>query len=269
VLHVRCPANLSGLALSVLRARRDRRPLWVKYAGNWRPDGPEPWSYRTQRAWLRKGWGTVAVTVNGAGDDPPHVRAFDNPSLSEEDLIRGAAATKAEPIRLAFVGRLVADKGPVTAVEIAARLGGLPLDVVGDGPERTAVEQRADELGVDVNVHGWLDTDGVRRVLAQDHVLLLPSRTEGWPKVLSEAMAYGVVPVAPPLPGVVPVFEETGAGVLATDRTADAFVAALAPVLQDLTERRRAGIAAAGRFTFAAYLDAVRQLFADRWGIEL
>jgi glycosyltransferase involved in cell wall biosynthesis len=268
VLHVRSPANLSGLALAVLRARRDRRPLWVKYAGNWRPDGPEPWTYRAQRGWLRKGWGTVAVTVNGrTADDGDHVRSFANPSLTEDDLTAGAAAAAAkgspDPLRLAFVGRLVADKGPAVAVEVARRLRAqgheVVLDVVGDGPERVD--------GPGVVVHGWLDGAGVRRVLADAHLLLLPSRTEGWPKVLSEAMAYGAVPVAPDISVIGEVFRETGAGLLAADRSAAAFVDAIDGA--DVDAARRAGLAVAPRFTFGTYLEAVDDLFADRWGIRL
>ena len=271
-LHVRCPANLSGLALAVLRGRRDRRPLWVKYAGNWRPDGAEPRSYRTQRSWLRKGWGTMAVTVNGRRpDDGPHVRSFANPSLTAEDLVAGAAAAAAkppaDPLRLAFVGRLVPDKGVAEAVAVAEQLQArghrVTLDVVGDGPERDVL----DRAGVEVTAHGWLDGAGVRRVLATSHVLLVPSRTEGWPKVVSEALAYGVVPVAPDISAIAEVL--AGCGVVATDRRPEAFVEALEPVLADLEPLRRAGLERAERFTFDAYLAAVDDLFAERWGLTL
>jgi glycosyltransferase involved in cell wall biosynthesis len=275
VLHVRCPANLSGLALAVLRARRDHRPLWVKYAGNWAPDGPEPRSYRIQRQWLRRGFGRVAVTVNGrAEDDGPHVHTFANPSLTDDDLRAGAAAATAkpaiEPLRLAFVGRLVADKGPRIAVQVAARLQdagrAVALELVGDGPELEACRTAAHEAGVELVAHGWLGADAVREVLARSHVLLLPSRTEGWPKVLSEAMAYGAIPAAPPISVIPEVFADTGAGVVAADRDPDAFVRALGPVLDDpeeLDRRRAAGLAAAARFTFDTYLEAVDDLFAS------
>jgi glycosyltransferase involved in cell wall biosynthesis len=271
-LHVRCPANLSGLALAVLRGRRDRRPLWVKYAGNWCPDGPEPRSYRTQRTWLRKGWGTMAVTVSGRRpDDGAHVRSFANPSLTADDLLAGARAASAkpagDPLRLAFVGRLVPDKGVAEAVAVAEMLQRdgrrVTLDVVGDGPERDVV----DRAGVEVVAHGWSDAAGVRQVLADSHVLLVPSRTEGWPKVMSEALAYGAVPVTPDISSIASVLGD--AGVVAADRSPAAFVAALTPVLDDLEPLRRAGLERAARFTFDAYLVAVDDLFAERWGVTL
>lgn len=273
VLHVRCPANLSGLALAVLRARRDRRPLWVKYAGNWRPDEPEAWSYRTQRRWLRKGWGTIAVTVNGRGDEPPHVRAFDNPSLTDDDLARGAAASKGEPLRLAFVGRVEPEKGAVEAARVAAlvRATGrdVHLTVVGDGPDLDACRAADPEA----ELTGWLPREGVHDVLAEAHVLLLPSRaSEGWPKVLSEAMAFGAIPVASTVSSIPQVFAETGAGVAVegTDPAdhAEAVLALLADPAR-VDRLRAAGRAAAPRWSFAAYLAAVEAMFDDRWGIRL
>ena len=124
-VHVRCPANVSGLALARLRATRDRRPVWVKYAGNWRPGADDPWSYALQRRWLRRGFGRMAVTVNGRGDDPDHVRAFPNPSLTDDDLAGGRAAAAGKPpleegLRLAFVGRVEPEKGAPEAVAVAA-----------------------------------------------------------------------------------------------------------------------------------------------------
>jgi len=272
VLHVRCPANLSGLALAVLRARRDRRPLWVKYAGNWRPDGSEPWSYRTQRRWLRKGWGRLAVTVNGEGDDPPHVRAFPNPSLTDEELARGASVVKApltDGVRLAFVGRVEPEKGAVVAARVAAGIPGARLTVVGDGPDAAAVRAAFPEA----DLRGWLPRNEVHDVLADAHVLLLPSRaSEGWPKVLSEAMAFGAVPVATAVSSIPQVFARTGAGVVvAGTDPADHTEAVLALVGDEarLAVLRDAGREAARRYTFGAYLAEVEALFADRWGIEL
>ena len=39
-VHVRCPANISLLALLLLRVARRPEPRWAKYAGTWHPDGP-------------------------------------------------------------------------------------------------------------------------------------------------------------------------------------------------------------------------------------
>lgn len=282
VVHVRCPANLSGLALAWLRLRRDRRPVWVKYAGNWRPDGADPWSYRLQRRWLRRGFGQVAVTVNGRGDDPDHVRPFPNPSLTDEELARGAGAadtkeTLEQGVRLAFVGRVEDEKGAPVAVRtaIAVRDAGYPvrLDVVGDGPARAECEALAEAAGLDVRFRGWLPREAVHDVLADAHLALLPSRaSEGWPKVLSEAMAFGAVPVASRVSSVPQVLADTGAGVAVAGTDPRAHAAAVLALLEEpdaLAAHRAAGLAAAPAYGYGAYLEAVAGLFADRWGLEL
>ena len=55
-VHVRCPANLSLLAMLMLTGYRQPPYRWFKYAGNWQPIGQEPWSYTFQRWWLQQGW---------------------------------------------------------------------------------------------------------------------------------------------------------------------------------------------------------------------
>ena len=282
VVHVRCPANISGLALVALRLSRDRRPCWAKYAGNWCPERGDPWSYRLQRRWLRHGFGRLAVTVNGRGDDPEHVRAFANPSLTDEDLARGraAAATKPDPadgVRLAFVGRVEAEKGAPEAVRtaIAVRRVGRPvhLAIVGDGPARDECAALALAADLDITFHGWLDRTGVHDVLADTHVALLASRaSEGWPKVLSEAMAFGAVPVASAVSSVPQVLADTGAGVSVPGTDAEAHAAAVLALLADpaaLDAHRAAGLAAAPAYGFTAYLAAVTALFAERWDLDL
>ena len=96
-VHVRCPANISLLALALLRAARRPEPRWVKYAGNWQPDGAEPWSYAVQRRWLAANHHRGVVTVNGQWPaQPPHVHTFHNPSLTEAQLADARHAAAAQ-----------------------------------------------------------------------------------------------------------------------------------------------------------------------------
>lgn len=283
VIHIRSPANISAVALAYVRARRDPRPCWVKYAGNWRPEGPEPWSYRLQRRWLRRGFANAVVTVNGRWDDRPHVHAFPNPSLTDDDLVRGREqAGRKPPVAdgpaLAFVGRVEQEKGAPQAVAIAASLRrtgvDCTLEVVGDGPAMAECRRLARTAGIEsaVTFHGWTDRLGVQAVLGRSHVLVLPSRSEGWPKVLSEAMAFGAVPVATAISSIPQTFADSGAGVAVDTTDVEAFVRAVTGVIEDparLTDLLAAGFDAARGFTFGAYLDRLGGLFGDAWGIDL
>lgn len=95
--------------------------------------------------------------------------------------------------RFAVVGRLVTRKAVDELLEVFAdRAGPLDrLDIVGDGPERGALEAHADRLGVAdrVRLHGRLDDPSP--IVARADVLIQPSREEGMPNAVLEALAVG------------------------------------------------------------------------------
>jgi glycosyltransferase involved in cell wall biosynthesis len=96
--------------------------------------------------------------------------------------------------------------------------------------------------------------------------MLLPSSSEGWPKVLSEAMAYGVVSVASNVSCIPQILGTTGAGLSLRPDDLDGFAAAVVRLARD-PERwsavSRAAVATAQSFTYDSYLTEVRRLFQE------
>jgi poly(glycerol-phosphate) alpha-glucosyltransferase len=109
-------------------------------------------------------------------------------------------AAHRDPERGVVVARLVADKGVdavVRATDAAAQAAGrrLVLDVLGEGPERGALERIGASLThADVRFHGHVHDVPARFAGASFSVLA--SKTEGHPLVLVESMAQGCIPVA-------------------------------------------------------------------------
>lgn len=104
------------------------------------------------------------------------------------------------PLRCAFLGRLVAYKGPDMLIEAAEpflRDGTMVLDVLGDGPLMPALKEMVAQkgLGHAVTLHGWIDHKEVQSLLSQSQLLTFPSVREFGGGVVLEAMALGVVPV--------------------------------------------------------------------------
>lgn len=275
IVHVRAPANIAMVAMLLLSTRQEPRARWFKYAGNWRPTRGESPSYTMQRLWLQHAPHHGVVTINGEWpDQAPWIRTFYNPSLDDEQLNRGRDIARhkrlAEPVRLLYVGQLLRSKGAGRAIEVLARLRArsfpVMLEVIGDGPDAAEFQALAGTLGVDVAFRGWQAPAAVHDAYREAHVLLLPSESEGWPKVLSEGMAYGLVPVAGAV-GSIPQYLRrfgTGAGLDPTD--VDGFAAKIATYIADpavwLEESRRA-VEAARCFSYSHYLESVDVLLRD------
>ena len=165
-------------------------------------------------------------------------------SVSGKDfMIRDRVAARKElgidPHRqlACFVGNLVFEKGPDILIEALARMGRLmkPLHVamIGDGALRPALEQRARELGLSdaVTFVGACIPERVALWIAASDVLCLPSRREGCPNVVLEALASGR-PVVACAVGGVPELLSSKNGVVAIPDNAEAFASALESALQ-------------------------------------
>lgn len=274
-VHVRCPANISLVALILLTLIRQPRRRWLKYAGNWNPVGREPWSYTFQRWLLRKSWHNGVVTVNGDWpNQPSFVLSFFNPCLNERELLEGrqVSATKqmTDPLRLIFVGRLDSEKGIGRSLQIVARfkaLGGTAVfDVVGDGKDRAKTERLARTLGISDHVvfHGWQPRTALAPLYSRAHLMLLPSSSsEGWPKVLSEAMAYGVVPISSNVSSIAQYLKKFSSGRAFAPANLDAFAESIrwysthTEVWKQESENATRG---AELFSYTRHCNAVRHL---------
>ena len=103
------------------------------------------------------------------------------------------------PLRILFTGRLSPDKN-VDVLLDAMRLlcdsehRDYELRVVGNGPEMASLQQHTRDIGLCDRVEfvGSVPYDSVGPYYANADVLVLASESEGWPKSLTEGMAYGM-----------------------------------------------------------------------------
>jgi glycosyltransferase involved in cell wall biosynthesis len=139
--------------------------------------------------------------------------------------------------RLLFVGRLAAEKAPLTLLEAAARLAragdAFELVMVGDGPLRVEVAARVAALGLRdrVTMTGALAASEVRRQIEDARALVLPSVAEGLPVVLMEAMARGRPVIATDVGGVPELVEPGVSGWLVPARAIEPLAAAMREAL--------------------------------------
>ena len=150
------------------------------------------------------------------------------------------------------VGRLAAQKDFGTLIEAAARWRDLDppplLTIAGDGPLAAGLRQRATALGVDAAFLGR--RDDVPDLLAAATVFVLPSRWEGQPLVLQEALRAGLPIVASRVGGIPDLVGDAAgddAAVLVAPGDAPALAAAVRSVLTDVALAGRLRAAAARR----------------------
>jgi len=156
-----------------------------------------------------------------------------------------------ERVQFVHLGRLGERKGGYDLVDAFA---GLPeglrnrarLVLAGDG-DVEGVRKRAEPLGSTVEVHSWVDARERDRLLTQSDVFALPSRAEGVPMALLEAMAYGLPAITSPVGGIPDVFRGGVDGAFVTPGNIDQIRAAMAKYIVDDAARLNAGRSARAR----------------------
>lgn len=149
------------------------------------------------------------------------------------------------------VCRLVPQKGVDVLLEAFALLP-LPirqtwrLRIVGDGPERASLERQARQLGIAAQVSFEGFCSDSPRFFRQAPIFVLPSRFEGMPNALLEAMGFGLASVVTDAsPGPLELVEPGVTGLVVRTGDAAALAAALQQLVEDPDLQRRCGAAAA------------------------
>jgi glycosyltransferase involved in cell wall biosynthesis len=159
-------------------------------------------------------------------------------------LFRPAARAFRPVKNVLYVGRLSEEKNLATLVEAAGKLVGrfsMRLTLIGDGPVRRALETRAQRLRVPVDFRPFVDHRNLPGCFAEADAFVLPSFTEGHPKVLLEAMSCGVPCVASNVGGNRAILTDGETGCLFDPLDAGALADRLERILREDEFGRRLG----------------------------
>lgn len=160
------------------------------------------------------------------------------------------------------VGRLVPWKGFDTLIEAVATLAStssqhlqsnIHLYILGDGPDRAALEKKAASLQAPVTFLGRVDHDTVLRYLSAAKVFVLNTAYEGFSHLLLEAMAVGVPIVTTPVGGNTELVEDGKSGLFVTQGDMKAIAAAVEKILSDTALAKR--LSEAGKVRVAQFSD--------------
>jgi glycosyltransferase involved in cell wall biosynthesis len=166
------------------------------------------------------------------------------------------------PWQLLFVGRLTRQKGVDLLLKALRGVPDVELHLVGDGEEREALQRLAGEQGVSVKFHGWVPD--VTVFYEACHLVVLPSRWEGFGLVAVEAMASGRPVLGSSVDGLDDVLGSVGFRSVSGD--VFSLRAAIVDALQDpssLVRKGAAGPAHAARYDIRQTVGAYERLYRE------
>ena len=207
--------------------------------------------------WLHLIWrGAAAVVANSRGlydlargfDARVPIAIVPNGVDAEEFPV---PAREWSPPRLLSVGRVVYQKGYDVAIDALSGLADLPWEwrIVGDGPYLQPLKRMVRESGLDGRVQflGWQMPDEVKGEYARANLFLHPSRHEGMPNAVLEAMASELPVIATRIAGNEELVVHDETGLLATVEDAQSLRVSLKVLLTDRERRETMGHAARRR----------------------
>ena len=203
-IHLRCPGNI-GLIGCLLQVLFPSKPKTAKYAGNWDLKAKQPLSYRLQKWILSNTFLTknMQVLVYGEWENSTkNIKPFFTASYFEKDKIAVAPRPLTGKISFVFVGTLSNGKQPLYAIQMVEQLykngHDVQLTVFGEGAERNSLEDYIQTNNLDniVSLQGNQNQETIKAAYIKNHFVVLPSLSEGWPKVIAEGMFWGCLPIA-------------------------------------------------------------------------
>ncbi len=255
------PSYVGVLAASWCRLRR--RPYAVYLGGDWGGYSPLAFRWRDWRSVLRRpyAWlngrlerrvvvGAALALVSGAelldryaGATKVVRRTLPLAAFTAADLYKRTDTCEGDPCRLLFVGALLPGKGLQHLLAALSRLPGTTLDVAGTGRAEVESELRAiaDREGVANRVRwrGYVaEPQELRTLYRTADIFVLPTLSEGAPRVVWEAMSQSLPVVTSDIPAIRAVLDPGVDAVLAPAADPEGLAAAIERVRRDGELRR-------------------------------
>ena len=186
-----------------------------------------------------------------------------------------------QPLRLVYAGRIEQEQKRVmrllSLAKALVRAGvDFELDIIGDGPEKKALEKRYEELEPEVKARVTIlpsvAPSEMKDVWASYDVCVLVSAFEGTSIAMLEAMAQGCVPVVTNVSGTAAVIDDGKNGFTCSKNQIRDMVDVLAKLAEDRTRLAKIGVNAHATivrsYSFDAHKVQISQICAEQWKRE-
>lgn len=202
-IQFRSPTNMGIYVLPYLRFICNTK-YWVKYAGDWNTSSA-PISYRLQKFWLKNNFNKSIVTINGKWKgEKEHITPLENPCLTDKEITKAQSITIKKKysgkLIICFVGLISEKKGVGILISALKKIKNNNfiemVYIIGDGSKIDFFKEKARKISnLKVKFTGPIIREELNKIYSISHIIVLPSFSEGFPKVIAEACAYGCVPI--------------------------------------------------------------------------
>lgn len=269
VVHTRGP-SVPALLTIIYSFFDSSRTYWHKYAGNW-VEPNSPLAYKFQRWLLNKlNKPNVVITINGHWPGlHTGFRTYENPCINEsvlaENLRNGNVREYDTKLKVCFVGSLDENKG-------AIRLAKVLLDpefsqsvegvwFIGDGEQKDLLVDISRRSHIPFNICGFMSRRQIfEEIYSQCHILILPSESEGFPKVVAEAAAHFCIPVVTGMSSLDQYINSGVNGYLLPDASEESIKQALRIIISNQNSLKRVAQKAfelSRQFTYERFRDRI------------
>ena len=209
LIHFRAPTGFGILFLPWLYLFW-KGNTWIKYAGSWEGKNV-PMTYKLQRWMLLQFSSKFKISINSStrnlGDN---FFRFINPCFDKKIINENYNLVKTKPfdkkLNLVFVGRVEEKKGIGQLLRIMKKIGHMDiinsLKIIGESRQMDFFMNKANDVSNKIYFTGSLHKSDIFKIYANSHLIILLSESEGLPKVLMEAGAFGCVPIVSHFSGI-------------------------------------------------------------------
>ncbi|MDQ3071897.1 MAG: glycosyltransferase [Bacteroidota bacterium] len=279
-VHVPIPSDMGTIPM--VMAKVMGKPLFVRHCGNWYVQATAAeqfWKWFMEKY---AGGLNVMLTTGGSSLPPseinPNIKWIFSTSLWDEEIIAlkdHSRKLDRQKVKLIIVCRQEVEKGTGRVIEALNLLKGetlnFQLSVVGDGPALGTFKALVQNLGLSdrVTFHGKLDHDGVIELLKASHVFVYPTTaSEGFPKVVLEALASGLPVISTPV-SVIPELLKSGAGVVIKNTSPASIAESIMAVIStndDYDTMQQVAKNTAGQYSLEKWRDNIGSHLKSAWG---
>jgi len=119
----------------------------------------------------------------------------------DESLFKSLSIQKKDK-HIIYIGNLHRGKNVINLVKAFIGLKDFHLDIIGEGPDKEKMEKISKENNLNLNFLGLFPNNKIPEILNQYQIFILPSISEGNPKVLLEAMSCGCACIGTDIEGI-------------------------------------------------------------------